>query len=309
MYLAQLVENSFSEAGHPNGSLIALYVIARSRAERGIIVKLAGKLSPGPDHGPVDDQLENDPQLPFGHLNFHFREGQQAPLITPATCGTYTTQAALTPFSEPGSTLNDTASFSDHLRLGWRRVSCGSATAVRAADNVADVEQSRGCVQPALGAVDARRRGLGDSVLLDDPAHGRDRQSDRRSVLSRGGHRTARRKTGAAEENEPSCPAGSLIGHSLVGTGVGVGLDYVPGALYFAGPFHGKPYSVLSVTSATIGPFDLGTVVIRFGLHIDPYTAQVSSIRGARNRYRRSSTGSSHTCATSTSRSTGPPSP
>ena len=86
----------------------------------------------------------------------------------------------------------------------------------------------------------------------------------------------ARHKTGAQEESEPSCPAGEpdrpLARRARVSASV---LDYVPGALYFAGPFHGEPYSVVSVTSATIGPFDLGTVVIRFGLHIDPYTAQV----------------------------------
>ena len=39
--------------------------------------------------GRMHSDLENDPQIPFGRFNFHFREGQQAPLITPATCGTY----------------------------------------------------------------------------------------------------------------------------------------------------------------------------------------------------------------------------
>ncbi|HEX3692801.1 MAG TPA: hypothetical protein VHU13_05600, partial [Solirubrobacteraceae bacterium] len=42
------------------------------------------------------------------------------------------------------------------------------------------------------------------------------------------------------------------------------------------GPFRGAPFSLVSVTSAVVGPFDLGTVVLRFGLNIDPYTAQVS---------------------------------
>jgi hypothetical protein len=32
----------------------------------------------------------------------------------------------------------------------------------------------------------------------------------------------------------------------------------------------------VSVTSAKVGPFDLGTVVLRFGLNIDPYTARVN---------------------------------
>ena len=86
----------------------------------------------------------------------------------------------------------------------------------------------------------------------------------------------ARHKTGVQEEADPSCPAASLIGHTLVGTGVGAVLDYVPGRVYMSGPFHGDPLSVVSITSAVVGPFDLGTIVIRFALHIDPYTARVS---------------------------------
>jgi hypothetical protein len=86
----------------------------------------------------------------------------------------------------------------------------------------------------------------------------------------------ARDKTGIQEEQDPSCPQASLIGHSLVGTGVGAILDYVPGKIYLSSPFRGDPLSVVSITSAVVGPFDLGTVVVRFGLHIDPYTAQVS---------------------------------
>ena len=98
-----------------------------------------------------------------------------------------------------------------------------------------------------------------------------------RAVLPRSGHRSspAARPAGRRKPN-PSCPAASLIGHSLVGTGVGQVLDYVPGKLYLAGPFHGDPFSVVSITSAVVGPFDLGTIVIRFGLAINPYTAQVS---------------------------------
>ena len=86
----------------------------------------------------------------------------------------------------------------------------------------------------------------------------------------------AREKTGVQEEVSPSCPAASAIGHTLVGTGVGVVLAYVPGKIYLAGPYNGDPFSIVSVTSAHVGPFDLGTVVLRFALHIDPYTAKVS---------------------------------
>ena len=81
--------------------------------------------------------------------------------------------------------------------------------------------------------------------------------------------------TGTEELEHPSCPAASEIGHTLVGAGVGGVLAYTPGKVYLAGPYHGAPLSVVSITSATVGPFDLGTVVIRFALRINPTTAQV----------------------------------
>ena len=86
----------------------------------------------------------------------------------------------------------------------------------------------------------------------------------------------AKHVTGAQEEAEPSCPAASEIGHTLVGAGVGTVLAYTPGKIYLAGPYNGAPFSVVSITSAKVGPFDLGTVVIRFALEINPETAVVT---------------------------------
>jgi len=85
----------------------------------------------------------------------------------------------------------------------------------------------------------------------------------------------ARQATGQQELSGPSCPAGSEIGHSFTGAGVGSVLAWTPGKVYLAGPYHGAALSIVSVTSATVGPFDLGTVVIRFALRINPTTAQV----------------------------------
>ena len=111
LYVATPYENPFSEPGHPNGSFIALYVVARSRAERGILVKLAGKVTANPTTGRLSVVFEGDPQLPFAKFVFRFREGAQAALITPPTCGTYTTSAQLAPFSAPEEPLTDTSSF------------------------------------------------------------------------------------------------------------------------------------------------------------------------------------------------------
>jgi hypothetical protein len=85
----------------------------------------------------------------------------------------------------------------------------------------------------------------------------------------------AKTVTGAEEEEHPSCPAASEIGHTIVEAGVGSVLAQNPGKVYLGGPYHGAPLSVVSITSAKVGPFDLGTVVIRFALDINPITGQV----------------------------------
>ena len=52
-------------------------------------------------------------------------------------------------------------------------------------------------------------------------------------------------------------------------------LTYVPGKVYLAGPYNGSPLSIVAITAAKVGPFDLGTVVVRQALRVNPETAEV----------------------------------
>jgi hypothetical protein len=81
--------------------------------------------------------------------------------------------------------------------------------------------------------------------------------------------------TGAAEKASPSCPLASRIGHLNVGSGAGPLPFYVPGTLYFAGPYQGAPFSIAAVTPAVAGGIDLGNVVIRTALYVDPRDSHV----------------------------------
>ncbi|MFZ1153630.1 MAG: hypothetical protein WAN93_01860, partial [Solirubrobacteraceae bacterium] len=268
IYIAQPHDNPF-------GSLVALYVVAKN-PEVGVLVKLAGKVEPNPVTGQLTTIFENNPQLAFGHFNFHFREGQQAPLISPATCGTYTTQALLTPWSEPSATLTDSSSFA--ITKGFDGGACPSGGVPPFSPGIEAglLNNNAGSFSPFylhLTRTDAEQYISGFSTNLPSGLTG-----DLSGIpfCPEAAIEAARHKTGAQEEAEPSCPAASQVGHTLVGTGVGAVLAYVPGKIYLAGPFHGAPFSIVSVTSAVVGPFDLGTVVLRFGLTIDPYTARVS---------------------------------
>jgi hypothetical protein len=241
-----------------------------------VLVKLAGKVTPNPVTGQLVTSFENNPPLPFSHFNFHFREGQQAPLITPPTCGTYGTQALLTPWSEPVSILADTTSFTITSGVGGGACPTGGVPPFKPGIQSGLIDNNAGQYSSFylhLTRGDAEQEIAGFSTNLPAGLTG-----DLSGIpfCPNADVELARTKTGAQEEGSPSCPAASQVGHTLVGTGVGAVLAYVPGKLYLAGPFRGAPFSLVSVTSAVVGPFDLGTVVLRFGLSIDPHTAKVS---------------------------------
>ena len=268
IYIAQPFDN-------PSDSLVALYVVAKN-PETGVMVKLAGKVEPNPITGQLATIFEKAPQLPFTHFNFHFREGQQAPLITPPVCGTYMTTADLSSWSEPTAMLADTSSFA--ITKGYDGGGCpsGGVPPFDPGIQAGQLNDNAGAFSPFylhLTRTDAEQEISGFSTNLPSGLTG-----DLSGVpfCPEAVIAQARAKTGGQEEAEPSCPAASQIGHTLVGTGVGAVLAYVPGKIYLAGPFHGAPFSIVAVTSAVVGPFDLGTVVLRFGLTIDPYTARVS---------------------------------
>jgi hypothetical protein len=268
LFIAQPHENPFS-------SLVAIYIVAKN-PETGVLIKLAGKVTPNPVTGQLVTTFENNPQLPFDRFNFHFREGQQAPLISPPACGTYTTTAQLTSWSEPMTALTETSSFT--ITKGFDGGACpsGGVPPFHPAIQSGTLNNNAGAFTPFylhLTRTDGEQEITGFSTDLPSGLTG-----DLSGIpfCSEAAIALARSKSGAQEEAAPSCPASSQIGHTLVGTGVGAVLAYVPGKIYFAGPYNGDPFSIVSVTSAVVGPFDLGTVVLRFGLRIDPNTAQVS---------------------------------
>ena len=87
----------------------------------------------------------------------------------------------------------------------------------------------------------------------------------------------AKGKSGAQEQASPSCPAASEVGTVEVGAGAGPTPINVPGHVYLAGPYKGAPISLAIITPAVAGPFDLGTVVVRAALEVNPETTQISA--------------------------------
>jgi hypothetical protein len=282
LFIAQPDDPATSTPGaeNPFDSLLAIYIVAKE-PERGIVIKAAGKIEPDPVTGRLTTTFDNLPQLPFAHFKLHFREGQSAPLVSPPACGTYTTQASFVPWSaadpnnpSPEEIIHKTSSFT--ITKGVHEGPCPSGGVPPFHPQVISGTQNN-----AAGSYSPFYL----RIVRED---GEQEITKFTTVLSPGltGNLTgipfcpdstieaARLVSGRQELSEPSCPA-SEIGHTTVGAGVGTVLAQTPGKVYLAGPYHGSALSIVSITSATVGPFDLGTVVIRFALRINPTTAQV----------------------------------
>jgi hypothetical protein len=267
LYIAKPYQNPFN-------SLLALYFVFKN-PYLGIIVKQSAKVEPDPQTGQLVTIVENIPQLPFSHFRLHFREGSRSPLVSPPACGTYNAKAVMTPWSG-GQPVTTTSAFQIVSGINAGPCSPGGIPPFAPEAITGTLNNNAGNYSPLylrISRKDGEQELTRFSTTLPPGLTG---NLSEIPFCPDSAIETARQRTGAQEENEPSCPAASEIGHTLVGAGVGGVLAWAPGKIYLAGPYNGSPLSVVSITSAKVGPFDLGTVVIRFGLHIDPNTAQVS---------------------------------
>ncbi len=274
IYIATPYDNPFGEPGNPGGSLLALYVVAKD-PERGILIKVAGKIEPNPVTGQLVTTFENTPQQPFSRFTLKFRPGATAPLVSPPTCGTHTTQAELTPWSAPLEPSMIASSF--ETTQGVHEGPCPTGGVPPFKPQIVSGTQSNdaGSYSPFYLRIlreDGEQEITRFTTVLPPGLSG---NLSGIPFCPEADIEAARVATGQQEIESPSCPAASEIGHTIVSAGVGAVLAQTPGRVYLAGPYHGSALSIVSVTSAEVGPFDLGTVVIRFALHINPSTAQV----------------------------------
>jgi hypothetical protein len=261
-------------AENPFDSLIALYLVLKNPT-LGAVVKLPLRIDPDPRTGRLVATLEDVPQLPFSHFNFHFREGARAALVTPSACGTYTTKAVFTPWANPDQPLATTSDFEITRGVGGGTCPPGGVPPFHPDFEAGSLNNNAGSFSPfnmRLIREDGEQDMTKFSSILPPGELGSlagvDKCSDTAIDI-------AKSKTGRKELASPSCPANSLIGHTLAGAGVGGALTYVKGQLYLGGPYKGDPLSVVSVTPAVAGPFDAGTVVVRLALTLNPKTAEV----------------------------------
>jgi hypothetical protein len=261
---------------NPFGSLLALYITTHD-PQSGLVLKLAGKVEADPATGQLKISFPDNPQLPFEDMQVQMFGGQRAALVSPPSCGTYTASASLEPFSGTAPT-SSASSFAlsggpnggpcpsgdlqAQLEAGTENPLAGAYSPFILRVQREDGTQPLRTLDVALpkGFL-ARLAGIPycpDAVLEVVPAAA---------------------GTGAGQISSPSCPAASRVGSVGVTSGAGqspFGLE--TGSAYLAGPYKGAPLSLAFVTPAVAGPFDLGNVVVRSALHVDPRSARVRAV-------------------------------
>jgi len=270
LFIAKPYENPFN-------SLLAMYIVIKN-ANLGVVVRQPLKVIPDPVTGQLTTVAEELPQLPFSHFRLHFREGARSPLTTPQACGTYNAEALLYPWSG-GAPVTSTSAFQVITGPGEGPCPSGGLPPFKPGLVAGTINNRAGSFSPfnlRLFRSDSEQEITHFSIKLPPGITGKLAGIP---YCSDAAIEAAKARTGPhggqEELDSPSCPAASQIGRTLAGAGVGPSLTYAPGKVYLAGPYHGSNLSMVAITAGKVGPFDIGTVVIREAFKIDPETAEV----------------------------------
>jgi hypothetical protein len=253
-YLAQQNANPF-------GSLVALYIVVEDPTA-GVLIKLAGKTTLDPVTGQIVSTFENTPQLPFSDLTLHFFGSARAPLSTPPLCGTYTTLASIAPWSgnpaaEPTSSFEidsgpnsapcaDPRPFAPGFSAGSTNVQAGEFTPFTMTMTRPDADQTLAGI--TLHMPPGLSGSLSALELCPEP-----------------------------QASQGACGPNSQIGETIVSAGLGGDPFTVQGGkVFITGPYKGAPFGLSILNPAKAGPFDLGYVVVRAKIEVNPTTAALT---------------------------------
>jgi hypothetical protein len=268
IYLAAQEENPFH-------SLIALYLVVDN--ERfGLHLKLPGEVRTDPDTGRLTAVFDYNPQVPFEELTLHFRGGgQRATLATPEVCGHYESTGSLEPWSSEDGEASP-------IHEGGFDTSSGCSSSASARPFSPSFEAGTtgtqaGAYSPLVIRV-GRKDGEQELKSLDFTLpKGLVGKLAGITYCPESAIQNAESKSGKAEQASASCPSSSEIGSVDTSAGVGSEPIHVGGQVYLAGPYKGAPLSSVVVTPAVAGPFDLGDVVIRAPLYVNPETTEITA--------------------------------
>jgi hypothetical protein len=260
-----------------SGNEYRIFVEAKS-LRYGVVVRLIGNVSANPQTGQLTTTFAENPQVPFSSFRLQLDSGPKAPLTSPPTCGPNDTTTQMIPWSgNPAATPGNGFTLTSAPGGGG----CAKTLAARpfAPSFAAHTTNPKGGAfthfAVDIGRSDGNQELKGVEVT---PPPGLTAKLAGVRYCPVAALAAAAANNGIAEAADSSCPRSSLVGSASVAAGSGPNPIHIGGKAFLAGPYHGAPLSLAVITPATAGPFDLGTVVVRVALFVDPETAQVHAV-------------------------------
>jgi len=267
----------FVYLGQPEpGNRYRIFLVANGFATH---VKLAGSVTPDPTTGQLTIHFAELPETPLTAFNMHFYGSERGLLATATQCGTYGVESTFSPWdTELGTQLSaqyftlhagpdgaecpgQTRPFAPSMEAASSGNTAGAhktfAINLQRPDGNQNLASLKITTPPGLSATLAGVPYCSPAALqaAENPNH-----------------------SGLEEETSPSCSAASEVGTAVTGVGAGTHPLYVSGKVYLAGPYRGKPLSLAVIVPSVSGPYDLGNVVVRVALGVNPETAQITAI-------------------------------
>jgi hypothetical protein len=244
----------------------------------GIDVRLIGNVKANAKTGQLTTTLAETPQVPFESVTLKL-DPAKVLLTSPPTCGPNQTTSSMEPWARPGTFATPSSEFNltslpgggpcpktlaerpfgPSYQAGPESTKAGAFSPFHVRITRADGEQEIKRVDVNLppGMV-AKLRGV--------------QYCPEENIAA------SAKQTGVEAIGTPICPDSSWVGTSEIAAGTGSNPFVAKGNAYLAGPYKGAPLSMVFATSAVAGPFDLGVVVVRVALNVDPETAQVKAV-------------------------------
>ena len=239
-----------------------IYVTAESTFYD-LSVRLKGTVTPDEKTGRLTTVFENNPEQPFSNLKLTFKGGALAPIANPLTCGPASSSVSFSPYTESPLSLSPAvpAFTVDSNNSGG---ACASPLPFSLAQSTSSAPTTGGAAT--------------NFTLNVSRADGQQYLAKMSAALPVGlvGKIPAVPLCPEPQASAGTCSAESQIGAVSTTVGSGPTPYRFNGQVYLTGPTNGAPYGMTFEVNAVAGPFNLGTVVARTGIFVDPHTSRVT---------------------------------
>jgi hypothetical protein len=246
----------------------------------GVNVRLVGNVFPNLQTGQLTAVVDDNPQAPFSSFKVHIDGGPRGALTSPDTCGPHTLTARFTPWSRPNQEVPPASNPQFNLQILPGGGPCPATLAERPFEPYfASAPEEYKAGQFTQFRLDLVRQNGNQEVKRVDVNLPPGMVAKLRGLeyCPQAGIDAAGVRSGTSVIADPACPNSSFVGTAEISAGSGQ-LFQTLGNAYLAGPYKGAPVSLVFITPAVAGPYDLGNVVVRTALNVDPETAEVHAV-------------------------------